>query len=57
MEITPSGRKSPKRLLIDIPDQLHEEIKKRAATRNITMRKWVIRAVMRVIEEEKKYDI
>lgn len=44
-----------KRLSIDIPLELHKEIKKRALFVNITLRKWVIRAIIEKMKQEDKY--
>ena len=46
-------RKTPKRLLIDIPEDVHKLIKERALFRNMTMRRWVLQAIkMRLDREE-----
>jgi len=44
-----SGRK---RLAIDIPESLHDDIKLCAKTRNITMTKWILRACYARIKNE-----
>lgn len=46
-------RRSPKRLILDIPEDFHVAIKKSAIERGITMKTWVLRALM---EEIKKQD-
>ena len=33
-----------KRLSVDIPDNMHEEIKRRTKIRNITITRWILRA-------------
>lgn len=45
-----------KQLMIHIPVDLHAEIKSRAALRNITIKKWVLRAIMEQIKKEKQYE-
>lgn len=44
----------PKRMILEIPDDLHMEVKKRALFKNITLRVWVIRALLAAIKEEEK---
>ncbi len=49
-------RNSPKRILIDVDEKLHSDIKIRAAFKNISIRAWILRAIAAAIEEEKKYE-
>lgn len=49
-------KQTPKRLLIDIPAELHKEIKVRAAVKNITLKAWVLRAICEAIKTEKSYE-
>lgn len=49
-------RKSPKRLVVEILDELHGQIKIHAAKRGISMRVWVNRALIRAVIEEEKYN-
>lgn len=49
-------KQTPKRLLIDIPIDLHKEIKVRAAVKNITLKVWVLRAIFEAIKTEKSYE-
>lgn len=51
-----SERKSPKRLVIDIDEEVHQQIKLRSAIRNITIRKWVSRALSEALKKEEQYD-
>jgi len=44
-----------KRLVVDIPIEQHIEIKKRAATRGITMKVWVLRAIRKAIDQEDRF--
>lgn len=44
-----------KRLTIEIPEDLHKEIKVEAAFRNITIRKYVLQAVLERMKQDKKY--
>lgn len=43
-----------KRFIMDVLDDFHREIKRRAAIRGITMTEWVILAIQERIQEEKK---
>jgi predicted HicB family RNase H-like nuclease len=53
MEISEKGRKSPKRILIDVPEEVHKAVKEKAAGRNVTLRRWVLQAIkMRLDREE-----
>lgn len=47
-------RKSPKRLLINVTEEFHCEIKKRALFRGQTISNWVIMAISERITEERK---
>ena len=44
------------RLSLDLDLETHTIIKTKAAEKNITMRKWVIRAIIKQIEKEKSYE-
>lgn len=46
----------PKRLTIELPPELHAEVKSRAAYRNISIRTYVLRALKDKINNEKKYE-
>ena len=45
-----------KRLSVELSDDLHHKIKTFALRRNITIRKYVIRAIVHMIEREEKYN-
>lgn len=45
-----------KRLLIELPADDHAEIKIRAARKNVTIKKWVLRAIAKAIIEENTYE-
>lgn len=45
-------RKTPKRLLIDIPEEIHTTIKQRVASRNTTIRRWVLQAIKMRLDRE-----
>lgn len=45
-----------KRLAIEVDAEFHTEIKKRAAERQISLRMWVVRAIMEAIRREKQYE-
>ncbi len=49
-------RKSPKRILVDVSEKDHTEIKMRAAFKNISIRAWILRAIALAIKEERKYE-
>jgi len=44
-----------KRLLIDIDEEIHKNIKKLAAERNTSIRKYVTRFIKELIDRDKKY--
>lgn len=45
-----------KRLVLEIDEELHKEIKRRALERNITLRRWVLRAIKQQIKYEQQYE-
>ena len=45
-----------KRLNIEIDEELHKEIKLRALERNITLRKYILRAIKQQIKYEQQYE-
>lgn len=45
-----------KRLSCEIPDKLHKELKERARRKNITLTRYVIRALLRYSIYENKYE-
>lgn len=49
-------RPGRKRLAIDIPDKLHEVLSGIAQSRNITLTRYVIRALIRYSINETKYE-
>jgi len=50
------SREGRRRLSVDVPTWLHEQIKASIKRRNITMTKWVLRALYAKIIEERKRD-
>ena len=42
-----------KQLIIEIPNDIHTKIKIAAARRNISMKLWVLRVLIRALNEEK----
>lgn len=44
-----------KQLIIEIPKRLHKEIKAHAALRNITMKTWVCRHIVKGLREEDRW--
>jgi len=49
-------RFSRKRLSVEIPDELHNKLWKMAKKRNITLTKYVTRALLRYMFDEQKYE-
>ncbi len=49
-------RNGRKRLQIDIPEDLHVSLNLVAKKRNITVTRYVVRALIRFLLEESKYD-
>jgi predicted HicB family RNase H-like nuclease len=49
-------KKSKKRLVIEVDDRMHETIKDRANHRHVTIRKWVLRALLEAIKKEQQYE-
>lgn len=45
-----------KRLVIEVNEDFHKRIKAIAALRNITIRKWVVRAILQALKNEEKYE-
>lgn len=50
------SRKSKKRLVIEVMEETHKAIKLRAGMRNISMRKWVMRAIIHALKQEDSYN-
>jgi predicted HicB family RNase H-like nuclease len=49
-------RKGPKRLAIDLSEELHQTIRMRALQKNISIKSWILRAIKLQIESEEKYE-
>ncbi len=49
-------QKTPKRIVIEVSNEFHKEIKKRAADRNISIKKYFMRAILDFIKKEKDYE-
>lgn len=45
-----------KRLVVDIEQELHDEIKIMAIKHNVTMKKWVLKAITKEMLLEKSYE-
>ena len=56
MDDKKSGRLGRKRLSMDLPAELHVELKSRAALRNITITKFVLILVLEQLKKERMYD-
>ena len=48
-------KKTKKRLIVEVGSRLHKKIKLLAVNRNITMRTWLIRAIVEAIKEEERF--
>lgn len=48
--------KKSKRLVADIPEELHKEIKIQAMLRNITVRKYVMRAIIEKLNYDTQHE-
>ena len=49
-------RKTPKRLVVNMNEEDHKEIKQRALDKNITIRAWIGQAIKDAIAKEKQYE-
>lgn len=49
-------RNDEKTLILNVPIELHQEIKLRATEKNVPIRTYVIRALMEYIKKEKKHE-
>jgi len=52
----PMKEDKPKRLLIDMPSELHAKIKSIAALHNITLRKLILRLIIIEIKKQEEYN-
>jgi hypothetical protein len=52
----PEERSNRKRLSIDLPIELHKEIARSCISRNCTITKWVIRALIKELKSENGYN-
>ena len=50
------AEKASKILIINVPKEIHSEIKAQAAWRNITMRQYVLQAILERMRQDKKYE-
>lgn len=51
-----NDRPKKKRLLIDVSQELHKEVKARAVFRGLSIRQWVEMAIKERIREERQYE-
>lgn len=51
-----SKRPGRKRISLDIPDELYEEVEKQIKKRNCTITRWILGALIQRIREEKYYE-
>lgn len=49
------NKKETKGLKVDINEMLHKEIKTRAAFRGMTIKKWILNAIVEQIKMEESY--
>jgi len=49
-------KQTEKRLVVELSEREHYEIRKRAAFMNVTIKSWIKLAIMQRIEEETKYE-
>jgi len=45
-------RNIPTRLVVDIPEQLRKEIKLRALSQGMTLRRWILKSIALKIQQE-----
>lgn len=45
----------PKRLIVDMPQSLHHEIKTQASWRNMSIKKYIIETIIERIKKDAKY--
>jgi len=50
------GQKSCKKINLEIPPELHAEIKQQAKERNMTMRTFVLRCIIPVVIKNRSFD-
>lgn len=48
--------KDTKKLIVEIPEEIHTTIKLKAILKNISMKTWVLRVIVREIEKEAMYE-
>jgi len=48
-------KKIPKRIIFDVPEELHSKVKSEAALRNIPIRKWIIRLIINELTRLESY--
>ena len=56
MDVVTDKKEKIKCLYIEIPKEIHTEIKKRAVFRGMTIKHWVLLAISQRIELEKKHE-
>lgn len=49
-------RKTPKRLVVDVTENLHQEVKLRALRLNIPLKIWLLQSIFEKIEQEKRFE-
>jgi len=45
-----------KRLIVEVDEEFHAKVKAKALERNITIRKWIVRAILQALKQEEKYE-
>jgi len=51
-----TGRPGRKRLSVDLPEAIHDEVTRLANKRHITLTKFVLRVLLKQIKEEETYE-
>lgn len=49
-------RKYPKQICFRIPEEWHTEIKQRCVVRNVSVKEWILQAIIQRINQEKQYE-
>lgn len=45
-----------KRLLLDVEDEFYNKVKKQVKARNITLKKWILRAILNQLRIEEQFE-
>lgn len=50
------SRKKAKQIAFTLPDEWHTEIKVRASARNVSIKDWILQAIIQRVNQEKQYE-